>query len=215
LYLQSARTRNNYILYVVDNTLINKLSSYNENSTGKIISDEAGRRWWQAMLNFCAIAEADIGRSYGGVQASSVAIGTIGLSTGGVGAAIVGGGASVVCRAGASYAAYQSLRGQAPAAVSYRGLAILLSDECSNLSQIEKSHNNIIHNYFFHQGNIELSILADKIDRFSLLRKNEKFTQFTDSHFCHGASGVARFYFTLFFERGLMDGIQESLRFLD
>jgi hypothetical protein len=68
------------------------------------------------------------------------------------------------------------LRSQAPAAVSYRGLAILLSDECSNLSQIGKSHNNIIHNYFFHQGNIELSILADKIGRFSLLRKDEKAT---------------------------------------
>jgi hypothetical protein len=60
------------------------------------------------MLNFCAIAEADIGLSYGGVQASSVAIGAIGLSTGGVGAAIVDGGAAVVCGAGTCYAAYQS-----------------------------------------------------------------------------------------------------------
>lgn len=43
---------------------------------------------------------------------------------------------------------------------------------------------------------------ADKVGFWSLMRKDEASTQVRDSHFCHGASGLAQFYRVLFQESG-------------
>lgn len=45
--------------------------------------------------------------------------------------------------------------------------------------------------------------LGDLIGLQSLMRKDEKSTLVTDSHFCHGAAGLAQFYKALYKERGL------------
>lgn len=39
---------------------------------------------------------------------------------------------------------------------------------------------------------------ADLVGLCTLQRQNEKATQVTDSHFCHGSAGVAQFYFTFY-----------------
>lgn len=46
----------------------------------------------------------------------------------------------------------------------------------------------------------ELAREADKVGLWSLMRKDEASTQVIDSHFCHGASGLAQFYRILFLE---------------
>ncbi len=43
-------------------------------------------------------------------------------------------------------------------------------------------------------GDEELIRLAELIGMQTLLRKNEEMTMVTDSHFCHGSSGLAQFY---------------------
>jgi len=45
--------------------------------------------------------------------------------------------------------------------------------------------------------------LADLIGGQTLLRKKQEMTMISDSHFCHGSSGLAQFYKTLYKESGL------------
>lgn len=46
----------------------------------------------------------------------------------------------------------------------------------------------------------KLTDLGDIVGMHSLMRKDEASTQVTDSHFCHGAAGLAQFYLTLYTE---------------
>jgi lantibiotic modifying enzyme len=49
-------------------------------------------------------------------------------------------------------------------------------------------------------GDAQLLKLADIIGLYSLMRKDEASTMITDSHFCHGAAGLAQFYRCLYNE---------------
>jgi lantibiotic modifying enzyme len=51
-------------------------------------------------------------------------------------------------------------------------------------------------------GDDSLIRLAELVGMQTLLRKNEEMTMVTDSHFCHGSSGLAQFYKILFKESG-------------
>lgn len=51
-------------------------------------------------------------------------------------------------------------------------------------------------------GDSQLTSLADMIGTQTLLRKTSKATLAEDSHFCHGTSGLAQFYKTLYLETG-------------
>ncbi|THU34983.1 hypothetical protein FAM09_23635 [Niastella caeni] len=64
--------------------------------------------------------------------------------------------------------------------------------------------NEVLLFYRSHQmlGDAQLTSLADVIGTQTLLRKTSKATLAKDSHFCHGASGLAQFYRTLYLETG-------------
>lgn len=49
-------------------------------------------------------------------------------------------------------------------------------------------------------GDRTLTALGDIVGMHSLMRKDEMSTQVTDSHFCHGAAGLAQFYHSLYTE---------------
>lgn len=138
----------------VNDQLLSKLSSYNENSTGKILIGEAERRWWQTLLNITTIVAADAGGVYAGVVGSSHVIGAVGLATSGVGAAIVGGIAGAVGGAGASNAAWHGLHRQSPAVLNYGNLEISIPSEFANFANVGIHHNYVLHNFYTNSGNI-------------------------------------------------------------
>lgn len=138
----------------IDPQVMNKLSAYNENSTSKTLIATAERKWWQAVLDFCFVAGADIAGAYGGVQASSGAIAAIGLSTAGTGAVIVGGISAVVGGAGASRGAYLALRTSQPLRIGFGNLNINIPNGYEYLANTGRTHNEVLHNYFFNTGDI-------------------------------------------------------------
>ena len=138
----------------VDNQLLNKLSTYNENSTSKTIVEEAGKKWWQTLLDIITVAGADIGGAYAGVVGSSHIIGAVGLATGGLGAAIVGGAAGLLGGAGASNAAWHGVHRPVSGSLGYGNLSISVPAEFNYLSNEGRNNNYVLHNFFINSGNI-------------------------------------------------------------